>query len=209
MSKGIKIEHKIINNIECKLCPKCDQWLNLENFAKDKTRWDQLRDRCKECRKTTRNTKQEEEYRLRPGFKEKKAEYDKSRIRDYDYEYQRALKNIPNFQLMVNLRSRLYHALKDEQKSGSAVQDLGCSVEDFIKYIESKFYPHPITGEAMTWENWGRNHNTWQIDHIVELHRYDLSDREQFLKACHYTNMQPLWYEDHIKKGTKPKKKID
>ena len=83
---------------------------------------------------------------------------------------------------------------------GSFVQDLGCSVEQLKAYIESKWV------EGMNWNNHGKGPGKWQIDHIIELWKFDLSNREQFLKACHYTNLQPLWYEDHIKKGTNPSK---
>lgn len=46
-----KIQHKIINNIKCKRCGHCKQWLPLDNFPKNKTRWDNLDNECKKCRK--------------------------------------------------------------------------------------------------------------------------------------------------------------
>jgi hypothetical protein len=60
----------------------------------------------------------------------------------------------------------------------------------------------------MTWDNWGE---VWELDHIEELHTFDLTDRDQFLEACHYTNMQPLTIPDHIKKTIEFKKlqKVD
>jgi hypothetical protein len=81
--------------------------------------------------------------------------------------------------------------LKTNAKAGSAVSDLGCSIPELKAYLEKMFQP------GMTWENWG----AWHIDHIIPLASFDLTDREQFLKACHYTNLQPLWAPDNQRKG--------
>ncbi len=54
----------------------------------------------------------------------------------------------------------------------------------------------------MTWENWGSGSGTWQIDHIRPLARFNLTDREQVLQACHHTNLQPLWFDEHVAKTT-------
>jgi len=51
----------------------------------------------------------------------------------------------------------------------------------------------------MNWEN----HGKWHIDHRLPLKHFDLTDREQFLKAVNYTNLQPLWAFDNISKGCK------
>ena len=67
--------------------------------------------------------------------------------------------------------------------------------------LEKQFYPHPKTGAQMTWENWTLD--GWHIDHIKPLAFFDLTDREQFLKACHYTSLQPLWAEENLKKSSK------
>jgi hypothetical protein len=105
------------------------------------------------------------------------------------------------FKIKKSLRTRLGKAIKNGQKSGSAVKDLGCTIPEFKHYFESKFYPNPVTGEMMTWESWGWGLDKWQMDHIQPLTSFDLSNREEFLKAFHYTNLQPLWFKDHIKKS--------
>ena len=100
-----------------------------------------------------------------------------------------------NYKLLVNLRKRLHCAIRNNQRSGSAVRDLGCSIEELKTYLESKFQP------GMTWDNWSPT--GWHIDHIVPLKSFDLTDREQLLRACHYTNLQPLWAKGNLKKSNR------
>ena len=97
------------------------------------------------------------------------------------------------YKLSCRLRSRLRCALQGNYKSGSAVADLGCSIDELKMYLESKFQTD------MTWDNW--SYEGWHIDHIVPLASFDLTDRKQLLLACHYTNLQPLWAIDNLSKG--------
>jgi len=99
--------------------------------------------------------------------------------------------------LSSNLRKRTVKAIKIDQKSGSAVKDLGCSILEFKDYIESLFEP------GMTWNNWGRGKDKWHLDHILPLRSFDLSNREEFLIAANYKNIQPLWETDNLCKGEK------
>jgi hypothetical protein len=95
-----------------------------------------------------------------------------------------------NFCLRKRLRQRLRAALKQGAKKGSAVKDLGCSIGQFKKHIETKFLM------GMSWDN----RNKWHLDHIIPLSKFDLTDRQQFLIAVNYTNYQPLWAKDNIAK---------
>lgn len=52
----------------------------------------------------------------------------------------------------------------------------------------------------MTWENHGKY--GWHIDHIKPLVSFDLTERKQFLEAVHFSNLQPLWSGDNLRKGT-------
>jgi hypothetical protein len=101
------------------------------------------------------------------------------------------------YKLKRNLRSRIKEAVKRNAKAGSAVKDLGCSVEFFKEYIEKMFYTN-----TMEWPTWGK---VWQLDHIIPLWKFDLTDPVQFKQAVHYTNMQPLTILDHRKKSSKEK----
>jgi hypothetical protein len=109
-------------------------------------------------------------------------------------------KNDVNYRLTCVLRARLNRAIKCGTKAGSAVKDLGCSIAEFKLYIESKFEP------GMTWDNWSRN--GWHLDHKEPLGSFNLEDQEQLKKACHYTNLQPIWIKDHKIKTVEDIRKI-
>jgi hypothetical protein len=81
------------------------------------------------------------------------------------------------------------------KRAGSAVRDLGCPIAYLKTYLESLFKP------GMSWDNYG--HKSWHVDHIIPLCSFDLSDPEQLKKACHYTNLQPLWATENISKSGK------
>ena len=106
-----------------------------------------------------------------------------------------------NYRLGINLRVRLNKALRNNQKSGSAIKDLGCSINELKQHLEGKFYFHPKIGENMTWDNYGIK--GWHIDHIIPISAFDLMDREQIKQACHYTNLQPLWAKENYSKSNK------
>jgi hypothetical protein len=68
---------------------------------------------------------------------------------------------------------------------------LGCTIEELWKHLEKKFKP------GMTKEN----HGKWHVDHIIPCAIFDLSKPEEQIKCFHYTNLQPLWAIDNIRKG--------
>ena len=115
-----------------------------------------------------------------------------------EYDAQRRANDM-QFRISHNLRTRLGEAIKNGQKIGSAVDDLGCTIEYFMEYMAAIFYANPETGAMMSWDNYGE----WHIDHIKPLALFDLTNREQFLAACNYTNLQPLWAKENLSKGAK------
>ena len=76
---------------------------------------------------------------------------------------------------------------------GSAVRDLGCTIDELKRHLEAKFQP------GMSWENYGK----WHIDHKVAISKFDLTDLEQLKIACNYMNLQPLWAADNIRKSNR------
>lgn len=100
-----------------------------------------------------------------------------------------------NYKLIETVRSRIRLALQKNQKKGGTLELLGCTIKELKNHLEKLFLP------GMTWENW--TNFGWHIDHIIPLDAFDLSDEKQLKKACNYTNLSPLWWDDNLKKSNK------
>lgn len=147
------------------------------------------------------NVQRKERDRLNPEFRVSRLSY----LKDYRTKNHRLLTEKQRiyhnrkrqedlqYKLKASLRTRLYIAIKRSYKNGSAIKDLGCTITEFKSYLEDLFK------EDMTWDNWSRE--GWHIDHKIALSSFDLTNREQFLKAVHYTNLQPLWANENRSKG--------
>jgi len=106
------------------------------------------------------------------------------------FSFKKKMSN-PEYKIRHNLRSRLRKSIHGRPGGLSPVRHLGCSIEGLKKHLEAQFQ------EGMSWDNYGE----WHIDHIIPLASFNLINESDFLKACHYTNLQPLWAEDNLSKG--------
>lgn len=55
----------------------------------------------------------------------------------------------------------------------------------------------------MTWENWGKGHGKWQLDHVVPVSHFNLSEPDEQRLCFHYTNYQPLWHVENASKSNR------
>lgn len=111
-------------------------------------------------------------------------------------EYNRRKKTSPHWKIQHLLRLRFYLVLKvqNARKTNSAVVLLGCSIPQFKTYMEQFFE------SGMTWENWGK---VWHLDHVFPVSWFDLNQPEQVGACFHYTNFQPLFVADNLKKSNR------
>lgn len=166
-----------------------DRKKNPEKYKeKDRARYQKRKEAIKAKVKEWKSKNREKVRAWREANREKAGSQKKAHYRD-------RINTDQEFKLRILLRSRLNKAIKRNFKAGSAVQNLGCSVEYLKAYLEGQFEP------GMTWDNWAPD--GWHIDHIRPLASFDLTDPEQFKQAVHYTNLQPLWAKDNLKKGAK------
>ena len=120
---------------------------------------------------------------------------DKVRARQKIYERIGAYRNSFNYKIKDNMRKRIMTALKKDggKKTKRTMKLVGCTVEQLKQYIEKQFQP------GMSWEQ----RSLWHIDHIIPCASFDLTKLSEQKKCFHYTNLQPLWAEDNLKKGAK------
>lgn len=97
------------------------------------------------------------------------------------------------FKLSVSIRNLIYISIRNNGylKRSKVVEILGCSFDEFKKYIESQFK------DGMTWDN----HGEWHLDHKIPVSWADTEERVYELN--HYLNFQPLWAFDNLSKGNK------
>jgi hypothetical protein len=178
----------------CKLCQsiykKSDKGKEIDKKYSKSDRGRETKKKYRECSENIiRRREYFKMYSKKENFKATQKRYrrtDKGKKTQERYE----TKN-PNVKIARILRSRLRDALRGNFKSGSAVGDLGCSIDFLKEYLADKFQ------EGMSWDNYGE----WHIDHKLPLSSFNLANREELLKAVHYTNLQPLWAIDNLKKS--------
>ena len=125
-------------------------------------------------------------------IKEKNRKYKKEH-KEIAREYEKRKRQEPLYRLKCNICSLIRGSIKRKnfKKNSKTEEILGCSIDEFIKYLKSKFK------DGMTIEN----HGEWHIDHIIPIS--SAKTEEEVIKLNHYTNLQPLWAIENLKKGNK------
>ena len=83
---------------------------------------------------------------------------------------------------------------------------IGCTVSQLRQYFEQNHFQEE-DNRWMNWENYGggRSHKegekSWEVDHIMPVSSFDLSDPEEFKRVNHWSNLQPLSWQDNAKKS--------
>jgi len=194
-----------------KKCTRCKATKKGNDFNSELTRPDGLSPHCKECvNKNGKKWYQEnKEYKddqnkaWTEANKERSVQIQKDWYQknkevviknQIAYAKKRRQKNI-DVRVVDNLRRRLNRAIQGGVKSASTMELLGCTAEQARQHLENQFT------DGMSWDNYGLY--GWHIDHIIPCASFDLSDPEQQKECFHYTNLQPLWAEDNLKKSDK------
>ena len=182
--------------MDTKICNKCQRELPVSQFHKRNNRPNGYMHQCKECRSISRKGKHKEYNAVRYLiYKDRQRELeklnkDKINARKREREKERRQTDI-DYRIKKNLRGRIYKAIKRNSKSTSTMILIGCSMDELKIHLSSMFK------EGMSWDNYGK----WHIDHIKPCASFNLSDPAQQKECFHYSNLQPLWAIENIKKS--------
>ena len=154
-------------------------------------------------------TQNKKYYHNNPDFNKKRALEWLSKNYDYRIEYMKNWRNNNKekikiyknsrynndviYKLIHNVRTRINSFLttKNVKKHNTTFNIIGCTPDFLKEHLEKQFV------DGMTWENRFK----WHIDHIIPLSYAKTED--EIYKLCHYTNLQPLWAEENLKKSNK------
>jgi len=139
--------------------------------------------------------REENRDKLRAYFKKRYEENKNDILKKQYIRTKKRRKTDPVYRLTLNLRRRLNLALSGKNKSSSTIKLLGCTFEHARSHLESQFT------DGMNWNNYGVH--GWHVDHIIPCASFDLTDPEQQRQCFNYTNLQPLWAEDNLRKSDK------
>ena len=129
----------------------------------------------------------------------------KEQISEYQEKYRKAhtkelseyrrnkRKNNIEYKLKEYLRKRLWQVLQGNSKSDHTEKLFGCTASFLKMWLELQFK------DGMSWNNW--SYKGWHVDHIRPCSSFDLKLSEHQQACCHFTNLQPLWAKDNLKKS--------
>jgi len=170
-------------------CKKC---MNIYSFTNYRNNVEDISEKNKKFRKENPEINKEKCRIFREknpeAFKkwlEKNKEHRKKYINNYNRDPKNKIKN--------SLRSRINELMNKKYNNPRTLNLVGCDYEFLMGYIESKFTKN------MSWDNYG--YYGWHLDHIKPLSK--AKTEKEIYELYHYTNLQPLWAEDNLRKSNK------
>lgn len=106
-------------------------------------------------------------------------------------------KTDPVYRMEHGFSSQIRNALVGNKAGHSWERIVGYTLNQLKEHLEKQFK------DGMNWNNYGRH--GWHIDHIRPKSSFDYTsfEDENFKQCWSLDNLQPLWEEDNLRKGSK------
>ena len=202
---ALKLRDKVA--VERKQCNVCKETKDISDFHKKTASTDGYNGLCKVCaiarakvqaKKHEARVKAYRDVYEKTKRKQSRAAYvaantETIRAKARNYLAKR-LATDASYRTRVRLRARFQKAKKKiVGESKRTMQYVGCSVPQVREWLSSQF------DQGMSWNNFGE----WQIDHVLPVSLFDLAQKDACRVCFHWTNLQPLWKKDNLKKSNK------
>lgn len=193
---------------EFKVCKRCGKLKPISAFFKMTVRKDGHHIYCSEC--TTKENeiyyqnirKHNKEYYRQHHIdnKEYYNEYSKWHFKNnkqyyYDWQHHKMETDI-SYRIKKVVACSISGALRRYQqtKEDHTIGYLGIPISEYIIHLENQFTPE------MSWDNYA---SYWEIDHIMPIDSYDLTDEKQVYECFNYSNTRPLYWRENVEKSNK------
>src|ERR1044071_1131263 len=205
-----------------KICCKCRNVFDKENFGPSKSTVDGLRANCKECHRksnaesrarnieksraaslnwqknnpnkaTEKKKRWQESNPERPNFLAKRwRENNRDRCKE---NHARRMKENPQLRIHKAMSEGIRRGIKTGKQGKRTFDILPYSLKELCAHIERQFL------RGMDWANYG----SWHIDHIRPLSSFGFNEitQEDFLDAWSLSNLRRLWAAENLSKSAK------
>lgn len=193
--------HNECDNNKYKTCTKCREYNkkyrdNIPRTYKqgEYSTKDNLTKVCCTCNNSKNLTEFYKHKRYKDGYRNQCINCHRQNWKTYyDENYKKVLidkqKNDPIYRLKQNQKSYIHIQLKNvnRTKNKNTVKYLGCSINIFILWLSFL---------DKNWEN-------CQLDHVIPVSLFDLTNPNEIKLAFHWTNIQPLVKKENLEKYNK------
>jgi len=194
---------KKTKKIGVRKCIQCGEIKNIIYFYKNKKHSSGYSSTCALCKR-----KESEKYRSIPEIIKKRKEYGKEyRLRPEIIkkrrEYNKKRKKQPRVKIYNSVSSLIRDRLQQRGSGKNGRSSFGnilpYTLDDLMFHLEFLFEP------KMTWENHGNGNERWNIDHVIpdSWFNYKNVDDNEFQKSWALNNLQPMWFNQNMKKNNK------
>ena len=206
-------------NVEYKICSKCENSKTLEEFykrgsiccecnnSKRRQKYKEDEEHRKKLiqmasefkhKKVVERQHLKEKEQVEMGIENKQCKYC-NEIKHHDRFRHNRLKcrdcerDEPTEKFKRYIRTRIYNCLRYKNKTKHAIEYLGCSSDEYFKWIFNY-------NDDCDLENHGKE---WHIDHVIPISKFDLTDESQQLLAFNWRNTMPLSAKENLSKNNK------
>jgi hypothetical protein len=182
------------------ICRECNNSKRREKYNNDEEHRQKLIKIASKFKheKVIINQKIREEQHIKIGLENKQCKYCNEIKHNDRFRYNRLKcrdceRDEPVEKFKRYIRTRIYNCLRNKNKSKHSVDYLGCSSDEYFKWMFEY-------NNCCSLSNHGKD---WHIDHVIPISKFDLNNEEEQMLAFNWRNTMPLSAKENLSKNNK------